>query len=187
MYSTEAHTGARFLAIARHAVEAQLGLESGPAPTLDDQRLGASFVTLTRNGELRGCIGTLEPYRSLAADIAANACHAAFDDRRFPPISRNDWPSVQVEVSVLGDIEWCDCPTLAEAIEWVQQGSDGVVIVSGNRRATFLPQVWESLPDPIEFFDHLLQKAGLWCWPADTRVGRYPVGKYHENAEGGMQ
>lgn len=182
MSSTEKPDGTRLLAIARHAIEARLGLaDAEPPPT--GSPLGASFVTLTRRGELRGCIGSLEAQRPLFEDVATNACNAAFRDPRFPPVVRTEWPGIAVEISVLGDIEWCDCPNLGAALDWVRVGRDGVVIASGARRATFLPQVWETLPAPADFFDHLLRKAGLGGrWPEDARVGRYPVHKFREIA-----
>jgi len=176
-------SGLQLLAIARHAIEARLGLraadrrENTPATAL-----GASFVTLTHKGDLRGCIGSLEAERPLAEDVAANACAAAFHDPRFPPVDAAEWPEIALEVSVLGAIEWRGCPTLAAALAWIRPGEDGVVLASGSRRATFLPQVWEMLSDAEEFFSALRRKAGLStaAWPADARIGRYPVLKYRE-------
>ena len=182
MFSIEQPDGARLLAIARQAIEARLGLVDTEPPTTGSAP-GASFVTLTRGGELRGCIGSLDAQRPLFEDIATNACHAAFRDPRFPPVTRTEWPTIAVEVSVLGEIEWRDCADLEAALAWVRTGFDGVVIASGARRATFLPQVWETLPAPADFFDHLLRKAGLgYRWPENARVGRYPVHRFRETA-----
>ena len=179
-------SGAQLLAIARHAIETRLGLRAADRQEdISSTALGASFVTLTRAGDLRGCIGSLEARRPLAEDVAENACAAAFHDPRFSPVSAAEWPEIALEVSVLGEIEWRDCPTLAEALAWIRPGKDGVVLASGSRRATFLPQVWETLPDVEDFFSALHRKAGLSVssWSADTRIGRYPVLKYREPAD----
>lgn len=174
--------GASLLAIARHAIAQRLGVES-PAPDASAfQKPGAAFVTLTRAGRLRGCIGSLNATRSLADDVKANALAAAFKDPRFPPLGALEWPEVKIEVSVLGASEWRTCPSLADAIAWLRPHRDGVILEDGGHRATFLPQVWESLPDPVEFLTELRRKAGMRAdaWPETMRVGRYPVEKYRE-------
>lgn len=178
--------GRLLLRLARQAIDATLG---GPAPAGDTgspalTAPGACFVTLTRDGQLRGCIGSLEAHRSLAEDIAANARAAAFRDPRFAPVSMDEWPALQLEVSVLGPIAWRDCPTLASAIDWARKPDYGAVLQAQGRRATFLPQVWDTLGDPDLFFGALLRKAGLPGdhWPDDAQVGRYTVEKYREAA-----
>lgn len=175
--------GAILLAQARAAIAGQLALpvaEATEHPALEQP--GASFVTLTRQGQLRGCIGQLQPVKSLGADVRSNAVAAAFNDPRFTPLTASEWPSVRIEVSVLGPVNFVHCPTEEDCLRQLTPFQDGVILVSGSRRATFLPQVWEQLPDPQEFIEHLLQKAGLpvELWPADMELGLYRVAKYKE-------
>lgn len=177
--------GARLVARARHAIAQQLGLPVTPLPFDPDlESPGACFVTLTLRGELRGCIGSLEPRRSLEDDVRANALAAAFHDPRFPALSRQEWPDIDLEVSVLGPAEYRICPDEAAALAWVRPGKDGVILQQDGRRATFLPQVWEHLPDPHRFLLELRRKAGMptHAWPSDMQVGRYPVDKYTDRS-----
>lgn len=173
--------GPTLLAHARAAIASHLGLAAVEAP--DHPALhepGASFVTLTRNGQLRGCIGQLEPTRALGQDVEQNAIAAAFRDPRFAPVSASEWPEIAVEVSLLGPVSYTPCPTEEDCLRQITPFEDGVILSSSVRRATFLPQVWEQLPDPAQFIAHLLMKAGLpvGVWPADMRLGRYRVTKY---------
>lgn len=175
--------GAILLSQARAAIAAQLALPVVKAvdhPLL--QQSGASFVTLTRQGQLRGCIGQLQASKPLGADVQSNAVAAAFHDPRFPPLTASEWPAVRIEVSVLGPVSFFHCPTEEDCLRRLTPFQDGVILVSGSRRATFLPQVWEQLPEPQEFIAHLLQKAGLpvELWPADMELGLYRVTKYRE-------
>lgn len=176
--------GPQLLALARAAIAAQLGL---PAPATPDHPAlhapGASFVTLTHKGQLRGCIGHLAPVQNLGADIHENALAAAFHDPRFAPVKAAEWPEISVEVSVLGPATFSHCPTEEDCLRQIVPFKDGVILTSGSRRATFLPQVWEQLPDPQEFIAHLLQKAGLpvALWPSDMQLGRYQVQKFKES------
>jgi AmmeMemoRadiSam system protein A len=169
------------LAIAREAIE------QGPAP-LDEVRWnepwlaepGATFVTLKLDGDLRGCIGSLEPRRPLGVDVAANARAAAYLDPRFPPVSRDERRRLQVEVSLLSSAEPIAATSEAEALAALRPGIDGVVLEYGQLRSTFLPQVWESLPDPAEFLGELKRKAGLprAFWDPGIRLSRYTVEKF---------
>lgn len=175
--------GALLLALARDAINQAMDLpRSGASPTPDLATNGACFVTLRINGELRGCIGSLEAHRPLAADLEANARAAALDDPRFPPLSRREWRQTELEVSELSAIEWRDCPNEEDARAWIRPGEDGVVLAASGHRATFLPQVWRQLPEFGRFFAELRRKAGLPVdrWPADMRVGRYRVSAYEE-------
>lgn len=181
---TDAALGRRLLCIARAAIADRLGL-SAPACALDDPRLaaaGASFVTLTRAGALRGCIGSLEAFRPLADDVAENAQAAAFRDPRFTPLSAGEWPDTQVEVSLLSRPEPLVVGSEAAALSALRPGVDGIVFDCAGRRATFLPQVWESLPEPAEFLRRLKEKAGLDAgfWRDDVRLSRYTVRKWRE-------
>lgn len=149
----------------------------------DLRRPGASFVTLTIGGELRGCIGSIEPCRPLVLDVRDNAIAAAFHDPRFPPLSRRELEQVHIEISVLTLPKALEYEGPAALLEKLQPGVDGVIIERGWCRATFLPQVWEKLPDPREFLTHLCLKAGL---PPDDyrrpglRVYTYQVEKFEE-------
>jgi AmmeMemoRadiSam system protein A len=141
---------------------------------------GASFVTLRDAGELRGCIGTVDAHRALGDDVAHNAYAAAYRDTRFPPLTPAVRDRLEVEVSVLSErapVAAASEEALARAL---RPGIDGVVLEYGELRATFLPQVWESLPDPVDFLAELRRKARLpeRFWHPQLKVSRYTVEKY---------
>jgi MEMO1 family protein len=174
--------GKALLGIARAAIEAKL---FGNARTVEASWLrqtAATFVTLTRDGELRGCIGSLEAHRPLGDDVAQNAVAAAFRDPRFTPLSAEEWPSVRVEVSLLSAPKPMRFADEADLLAQVRPGEDGLIVECDGRRATFLPQVWEAIPDKRVFLNQLMKKAGM---PEGTRLGRckvyrYRVAKFHE-------
>jgi len=139
------------------------------------RQAGATFVTLTREGALRGCVGSLQAARPLGIDVAENALGAAFRDPRFPALSPAEWLQVSVEVSLLSAPQPIPFADEADLLEQVRAGEDGIVLECDGRRATFLPQVWEDLPDKRLFFQHLMKKAGL---APDTRLGRSRVSRY---------
>ena len=143
---------------------------------------GASFVTLTRQGELRGCIGTLEAHRPLGVDVRENAVAAAFRDPRFMPLTRVEFDDTRVEVSLLSASEPLIVVSEQEALGALRPNIDGVVFEYGQYRSTFLPQVWEQLPEPAEFMAHLKRKAGLPAdfWADQVRLSRYTVSKWKE-------
>lgn len=153
------------LRVAREAIECRVqGKKLPPVQTasltssLREQ--GASFVTLTIHDQLRGCIGALEAYQPLINDVREHAVAAAFDDPRFPPLREDELSRIQIEVSRLTrpvPLEYKDADDL---ISKLRPHVDGVVINDGLRRATFLPQVWEKLPDPSDFMDNLCYKMG---------------------------
>jgi len=153
-------------AIARRAIADKLQVPCLP-PRVgpeDDAQLrspGASFVTLKRHGQLRGCIGTLEAFRPLQEDIAANAVASAFRDPRFPPLNTAEWPELEIEISVLTPPQTVDFVDEEDLFKKITPLQDGVILSQGDNRATFLPQVWEQLPTHQQFFAHLKQKAGL--------------------------
>lgn len=161
------------------------GAGGGPArdaaATLDAP--GACFVTLTRDGRLRGCIGSLQAWRPLRADVAANAVAAATADPRFPPLTAAELADVAIEVSVLSAPEPLEAAGEAEAVAALRPGIDGIVLRAGTRRATFLPQVWAQLADPAAFLSHLRVKAGLSGeeWDDDIRLERYTVTPWRED------
>lgn len=173
--------GATLLAIARAAIE-RLG-ESGIESRWPDAwllRPGASFVTLHLAGELRGCIGSVEAHRPLGEDVVRNARAAAYRDPRFPPVGADEIVRLQVEVSVLSPREPLNATTEGEALAQLRPGVDGICLDYGEMRSTFLPQVWESLPEPGEFLMELKRKAGLprTFWHPDLRLSRYTVDKF---------
>jgi AmmeMemoRadiSam system protein A len=121
---------------------------------------GASFVTLTEYGELRGCIGALSAYQSLAEDVREHAVAAALDDYRFRPVQAQEVPFLKIEVSRLTPPEPLNYQSPEELPALLHPGVDGVILRDGAMRATFLPQVWEKLPEPEDFLAHLCQKMG---------------------------
>jgi hypothetical protein len=169
--------GATLLGIARGAIGHQLGF--GAAPALDASpwlaQTGATFVTLVKENRLRGCIGSLQAARALGADVAENALGAAFRDPRFPALAREEWPLTQVEVSLLSAPKPIRFADEADLLQQIRAGEDGVILEHAGQRATYLPQVWEGLPDKRRFLEELKRKAGI---PADTRLARCKVSRY---------
>ncbi|HEC33427.1 MAG TPA: AmmeMemoRadiSam system protein A [Chloroflexi bacterium] len=147
---------------------------------------GASFVTLTIGGGLRGCIGSIEPRQPLALDVRENALGAAFRDPRFPPLAKEELDRLHIEVSVLTRPQPLPYTSPDDLLVKLRPRVDGVIIERGWYRATFLPQVWEKLPDPREFLAHLCLKAGL---PSDDyrrpglQVLIYQVEKFEEEKQ----
>lgn len=175
--------GRAVVSLARGAIGAELGfpaVEVLAHPALDHP--GATFVTLLREGTLRGCIGSLEARRALAADVRANAVAAAFRDPRFPPLTAREFPETSVEVSLLSPSQRVAMVDEEDLLVQLRPGVDGLVLEYGHRRATFLPQVWESLPEPRHFLAALKRKAGLATdfWSAELSVARYSVIKWKE-------
>jgi hypothetical protein len=178
--------GAALLVRARNAIAAEFGApQIAELPDVALDAPAATFVTLTRMGELRGCIGSLEAWRPLAADVRANAHAAAFRDPRFPPLRPDELASTHIEVSLLSPPQEMAFIDEADARRQLRPGIDGVILEYAGRRGTFLPQVWESLAEPKQFLDHLKQKAGLPAdfWAADIRLYRYEVRKWKETAK----
>ncbi len=177
--------GALLIQIARNAIASKLNFSTTEIQCTEKEMVelkkpGASFVTLTQYGDLRGCIGTLEAYRSLKDDIAANATASAFRDPRFPPLTLEEWPITEVEISVLTPPKPIEFKNENDLFQQIQPGKDGVIIAYGEQRATFLPQVWEQLPEPKQFFSRLKQKAGLPVeFPCERlHIELYQVQKY---------
>jgi len=141
----------------------------------------ATFVTLRDSlGDLRGCIGTIDPHRALGDDVAHNAFAAAYRDPRFPPLRDWERETTGVEVSVLTPRVPFEAATEAEAVGRLEPGVDGLVFEYGRHRSTFLPQVWESITDPLDFLCELRRKAGLPArfWHPDVKLSRYGVEKH---------
>lgn len=145
---------------------------------------GASFVTLTIRGQLRGCIGTIQARLPLVQDVILHAADAALRDPRFPPVQPDEVPHIDVEVSVLTNPEPLQFETPEEIPSLLRPHVDGVILRLGNRRATFLPQVWEKLPDPEEFLNRLCEKAYLptECWKSEpVEIATYQVESFHRH------
>ncbi|MEW5868944.1 MAG: AmmeMemoRadiSam system protein A [Chloroflexota bacterium] len=176
------------LKLARQAIDT--AAQGRQRPALDLQALperlrkpGATFVTLTRHGALRGCIGALEPYQALAEDVCEHAVAAAMNDFRFPPVNGSEVPELSIEISRLTLPQTLAYEQPGDLLEKLRPNVDGVILRDGVRRATFLPQVWEKLPDPAEFLSHLCQKMGaahdLWRRKM-LQVEIYQVEEFHE-------
>ena len=176
------------LRLAREAMEravkgeewTTLDLSSLPLRLLEE---GSSFVTLTIGGRLRGCIGSLNPYQSLAEDVREHAVEAALNDPRFPPVREQELNGIQIEVSRLTrpiPLEYKDAEDL---LSQLHPHVDGVILRDAFHRATFLPQVWEKIPDPAEFLDNLCYKMGINhdAWRSKhLDVLIYQVEEFHE-------
>ncbi len=143
---------------------------------------GACFITLTQQGNLRGCIGSLQAHRSLLDDVKSNAVSAALHDPRFRPLSAAELDITKVEISLLSPSVVIDFKNEADALAQLRPNVDGVVFECRSYRSTFLPQVWEQLPQPREFMAHLKHKAGLPVdfWSPEVRLSRYTVEKWKE-------
>jgi AmmeMemoRadiSam system protein A len=173
------------LKLARAAIAREFGQLSPPAADLSElHEPGATFVTLTQGGQLRGCIGSLQAWRPLLEDVQDNARNAAFRDPRFPPLAAEELPATRVEVSLLTAPQPMHFAGEADALGQLRPNVDGVIFSAAGRRSTFLPQVWEQLPDPAVFMAHLKQKAGLPAayWGPDVILERYAVRKWKEPA-----
>ena len=139
------------------------------------QNPGASFVTLKIAGLLRGCIGSLEAYQPLVNDVAHNAYAAAFSDPRFQPVSKDELENLEFHISVLTPTVTITFDSEEDLLKQIRPGIDGLVLEENQHRGTFLPAVWESLPDAKSFLQHLKQKAGLPqdYWSESIKVSRY--------------
>ncbi len=175
--------GRVLLPIARAAIAHALNVPRAAdetAPWLAEH--GACFVTLTQEGELRGCIGTLQAHRPLLADVKSNAVSAALRDPRFAPMDETELETTSVEVSLLSPTQVMASQDEGDALAQLRPGVDGVVFEYAGYRSTFLPQVWEQLPHPHQFMTQLKRKAGLPgdFWAEGVRLSRYTVTKWRE-------
>lgn len=181
------------LAFARHCIARKLGVAK-----MDDNRLLKNmtesrlkekhgvFVTLQKNGRLRGCIGAIEPVKRLDACLKENALNAAFHDRRFPPVDHHELPHIDIEISILTLPEKLEYQDENELVSRLTPHRDGVIIEKDTHRATFLPQVWEQLPEPDRFLSQLCLKAGLFesAWKTDPlSVYTYQVQSFQEHTD----
>lgn len=168
--------GSALLDIAHGAIEQQLFQRKRAALEAAWLRqAGATFVTLRKNGQLRGCIGSLQAARPLSEDVAHNALGAAFRDPRFPALAADEWLHCKLEVSLLSAPKPFRFADEDDLLSQIRPGEDGLILEAQGRRGTFLPQVWESIPDTRAFLNELVRKAGL---PPDTRLARCKVFRY---------
>ena len=177
----------KLLGIARQSIGHGLR-GTGPLPVSVDELAGALkarlgvFVTLTRNEALRGCIGAMQSTEPLAQSVANSAFSAAFEDPRFTRLKVDEMAEIAVDISVLSSLEPIHVGSRRELLDVLQPGRDGLLLEDLRHRATFLPKVWEQLPDPGRFLDQLLAKAGLpeHHWSATIRFRRYHTVSFSE-------
>lgn len=180
----ESRSRAILVRTAATAIEARLAgarldepaIAALPAELLAER---ASFVTLTIAGELRGCCGSIEPRRPLALDVWRNAQVSAFNDPRFPPLEAREWSRVDLEISILSPLERVEVASEAQLLGTLVPGEDGLVLGWRGMRATFLPKVWQQLPEPRAFLGRLKAKAG---WPTDFWANDVEVWRYGAEA-----
>lgn len=182
--------GKRLLKLARETIAQRLGLvEAVDRSGLDAAELQqdlATFVTLTIGGRLRGCIGNLEPNGPLLESLVTNARQAAFHDHRFSPLGKDEFERLHMHISILTRPERLDYLDGADLLKKLRPKIDGVIIEKGAARATFLPQVWEQLPRPEQFLEHLCLKAGLHrsAWQgSELDVYVYQVQSFEEETD----
>ncbi|WP_299728155.1 AmmeMemoRadiSam system protein A [uncultured Endozoicomonas sp.] len=165
---------------------------SGLPPELESQddhlsdlfkEQAACFVTLQKQGNLRGCIGSTQAHRALLDDVVHNAFASAFRDPRFPPVTESELSEISVEISILTPQEKMDVSDEQDLLKQIRPGKDGLLIRNPQYSATFLPQVWQQLPNPRQFLAHLKNKAGMapGIWPQDMECFRYQCLKLEEN------
>lgn len=167
------------------------GLEGRPAerPTPSELPAGlqvalGTFVTLLVRGSLNGCVGTIDAVDPLGVAVHRLSRAAAFADPRLPPLVRADLDHLAIEVSVLSPLSTIDCGSRDDLRDALTAGVDGLVIGAGGREGVFLPSVWDQLPDPDSFLDHLYRKAGIRprSWPRGMQARRFTVEKYRRSS-----
>lgn len=179
---------ATLMAVARGSIEHGLAhgrpLQVTPSEYHRDLKaVRASFVTLQKRGQLRGCIGHLEAVQPVVVDVAENAFAAAFRDPRFNPLTAAEWQDIDVHLSLLTPPEAMRFTDEADLVGQIRAGEDGLILQDGPNRGTFLPSVWESLPDPVDFLVHLKHKAGLAAnhWSDSVEIYRYHTESFGES------
>lgn len=171
-----AQDGDILLNLARHTILEELGCASKPAKQLNkaakllQKECRGTFVTLHKHGQLRGCIGNIEPVKSIFQSVKDNAAHAAFNDSRFSPLSEDEVEEIEIEVSILTKPEKLDYKNANDLVSKLRPGIDGVIVSKDRHKSTFLPQVWDNLKKPEDFLEQLCLKAGLPMdsWASDS-------------------
>jgi len=175
------------LHLARESI--QSGLSNGQPLSIEKQygsthlqEIRACFVTLHKHGQLRGCIGNLEARQPLVNDVVENAFNAAFRDPRFPPLNANEFEQLHIHIEILTPPEPMQFNSEQDLLTQLQPGKDGLILSEGSHRGTFLPTVWESLPQPEQFLFHLKNKAGLPgdYWSDNIKIERYHTESFEE-------
>lgn len=175
--------GEMLTSIARAAISSALGMpQSADEDAAWLMEPGACFVTLTQQGRLRGCMGSLEAHRPLLIDVKSNAVAAALHDTRFMPLKSAELADTDIEISQLSPMTAMKFRNEADMLSQLHPGIDGVVFEFNGYRSTFLPQVWEQLPSPRQFIGQLKRKAGFPedFWDREVKISRYSVSKYPE-------
>jgi len=176
---TEAHRQL-LLDVAASAIE--YGLQNGRCPQLDSEEypaevrhLASSFVTLSIAGNLRGCIGRLEAESPLVQDVARNAWSAAFRDPRFPALTPEEYPRVELHLSILTPAEPIEFESEADLVAQLRPGVDGLILCEGEHKGTLIPAFWDKVSEPALFLQYLKRKAGLspGYWSETLQVFRY--------------
>lgn len=175
------------LELARKSIQHGLQFGQPASPEKNDTQGilgndGASFVTLRIKNQLRGCIGSLVARRSLVVDVLENAFASAFRDPRFKPLHSDEYERLEIKISVLGSPQPMVFHSEADLLRQLQPGVDGLILIDGMRRGTFLPSVWEELSSPDAFLNHLKRKAGLPMdyWSSSIKVERYITEEFGE-------
>lgn len=179
--------GRTLLQIARTAIARALKITAWTDESVDLsaqwlQQTGATFITLTYDERLRGCIGSLQANQPLIENVRSNAVSAALHDTRFLPVTVDELESISIEVSLLSALQPIRFASESDALRQLRPGMDGIMLEYGIYRSTFLPQVWDSLPQPREFLAQLKVKAGLYAdfWDDSLQLSRYTVQKWRE-------
>jgi len=187
LHTHDQEKGRILLQIARAAIESALKISKVKDESIDKtvqwlSEPGATFITLTKNGQLRGCIGSLYAHQPLINDVSSNAVSAALHDTRFQPVTAEELSHIDIEVSLLSALQPINFANEADALAQLRPGIDGVMFEYGIYRSTFLPQVWDSLPQSHEFMAQLKMKAGLYpdFWDDAIQLSRYTVEKWRE-------
>lgn len=160
--------GKLLLSFARKTIGYKLGENKNPEKEIEQQathtileKKCGTFVTLHVNGNLRGCIGNIEPEKTIFESVKDNAGYAAFKDSRFTPVSKNEFDTIDIEISILTPPKQLEYADGEQLVKIIKPNIDGVILSKGYKKATFLPQVWEQLGTPEQFLSRLCQKAGL--------------------------
>jgi len=170
----------KLLSLARESIQVRLLFErdlqideAAFSPALQQQ--ASSFVTLRKKDKLRGCIGALEASQPLVMDVVHHAAASAFEDPRFPAVTREEVAELRIEVSALTEPTPLSFSSEADLLSQLKPDEDGLIIEMGRHRATFLPTVWSSIPDKAQFMEQLKLKAGLSAdfWSDNLKVWRY--------------
>ena len=185
---TDTNKGRTLLHLARAAIAKELGFVSHDLPrTAWLEEPAATFVTLTLNGRMHGCIGSLEPNRPLIDDVRFNAVAAAFQDPRFAPLTKDEFADAVIDIALLSKPEPVHFSSEDDALKQLNPGVDGVIFEYGSHRATFLPHAWADLRHAKDLLAQLKSQAGLPedFWSPDLKLSRFTIQKWYEAGQNG--